>query len=224
MKLDPTQQRQFWGLFVLAALIFVMALGVAILLFVFGGPMEDLSPPALVRIIRSWGAWGVIGSIGLMALHSFVPFPSEFLAVANGMVYGPVGGIAVTWLGAMLGAWVAFGVARTLGRPFVQLVVARRRWQGVDDWLAKHGGRSLLAARLIPIVAFNLISYAAGLTPISWWTFTWATALGILPLTVLLVVVGDRLLAWDFWGALTAIVGVTLFVAWGWWLRRGARF
>jgi len=37
------------------------------------------------------------------------------------------------------------------------------------------------------VISFNLINYAAGLTTISWWTFTWATALGILPLTCLMV-------------------------------------
>jgi uncharacterized membrane protein YdjX (TVP38/TMEM64 family) len=47
--------------------------------------------------ILSWGSWGIAGSIGLMVLHSFVPFPAEFLALANGMLYGPVWGIAITW-------------------------------------------------------------------------------------------------------------------------------
>ncbi len=40
--------------------------------------------------IMSWGPWGVAASVGLMVLHSFIPFPAEFLAIANGMVYGPL--------------------------------------------------------------------------------------------------------------------------------------
>ncbi len=69
--------------------------------------------------IRSWGAWGVAGSIGLMTAHSFLPFPAEIIAVANGMVYGPLWGSAITWVGAMLGASMAFGLVRLLGRPFL---------------------------------------------------------------------------------------------------------
>ncbi len=44
----------------------------------------------------------------------------------------------------------------------------------------------LLILRLIPIIAFNLINYAVGLARISWWTFTWTTGLGILPMTLLM--------------------------------------
>ena len=53
---------------------------------------------------------------------------------------------------------------------------------------------SLLIGRLIPLIAFNLINYAAALTEISWWTFLWATGIGILPLTILLNVVGNQML------------------------------
>ena len=151
--------------------------------------------------ILSWGSWGIAGSIGLMVLHSFVPFPAEFLALANGMLYGPVWGIAITWTGAMLGAFAAFGLARWLGRPFVARMVARRNWQVLDDWAARQGAGMVLIARFIPVIAFNLINYAAGLTRMSWWTFAWTTGIGILPVTVLMVIMGDNIdtLAWQWW-------------------------
>ncbi len=97
--------------------------------------------------IRAWGAWGVFGSIGLMILHSFVPFPAEILAIANGMVYGPLLGTVITWVGAMLGAFLAFGLARTLGRPFVGMMVARKNWYVLDEWTATRGGRLVLVSR-----------------------------------------------------------------------------
>jgi len=151
--------------------------------------------------ILSWGSWGIAGSIGLMVLHSFVPFPAEFLALANGMLYGPVWGIAITWTGAMLGAFAAFGLARWLGRPFVARMVTRRNWQVLDDWAARQGAGMVLIARFIPVIAFNLINYAAGLTRMSWWTFAWTTGIGILPVTVLMVIMGDNIdtLAWQWW-------------------------
>jgi uncharacterized membrane protein YdjX (TVP38/TMEM64 family) len=51
----------------------------------------------------------------------------------------------------------------------------------------------LFVSRFVPVISFNLINYAAGLTAISWWTFVWATGLGILPLTFLMVLMGDGL-------------------------------
>jgi uncharacterized membrane protein YdjX (TVP38/TMEM64 family) len=62
------------------------------------------------------------------------------------------------------------------------------------------------------VIAFNLVNYAAGLTRISWWTFAWATGIGILPMTTLMVVMGDRIetLAWEIW----LLVGAGALVLW----------
>lgn len=171
----------------------------------------DFSSDEVEGVIRSWGMWGVLASIGLMVLHSFVPFPAEIVAIANGMIYGPLWGVVITWTGAMLGAWLAFGLARMLGRPFVERMIARSRWQALDDWAAAQGGRAVLLARFFPVIAFNLVNYAAGLSRISWWTFSWATGIGILPLTVLMVVLGDQVhvVPWWVWLALVvASVGI----------------
>ncbi len=194
------------GLFLLAIALITGAL----YLGVHGG----LSVQAFEETIQGWGAWGVLGSIGLMIVHSFVPFPAEFLALANGMIYGPVWGTVITWTGAMLGAFLAFGLARALGRPFVELMVARKNWHILDEWAATRGGRLVLISRFIPVIAFNLINYAAGLIRISWWTFAWATGIGILPLTTVMVVMGDRIetLTWEIWLLLGAGALILWFV------------
>ena len=190
-----------------------------------GSPFSGFehSADSLGVLIRSWGAWGVAGSIGLMVLHSFVPFPAEILAIANGMVYGPFWGTVVTWVGAMLGAFLAFGLARRLGRPFVRAVVPAPRWQAVDSWSRRHGGGTLLISRLVPLIAFNLINYAAGLTAIGWVTFAWATGLGILPLTVLMAYTGATMtsLPWWSWPVLAALALAAWLVWRRWWRTEG---
>lgn len=173
----------------------------------------DFSSQDIEDAIRSWGMWGVLASIGIMVLHSFVPFPAEIIAVANGMIYGPFWGVVITWIGAMLGALLAFGLARAFGRPFVERMLKRKQWQAIDDWAAVEGGRMVLISRFYPIIAFNLINYAAGISRISWWTFTWATGLGILPLTILMVVMGDWIdvLPWWAWLVLIVLSAVTWY-------------
>ena len=192
------------GLFLLGVALITGAL--------YLGMQGGFSAKAIEDTIQSWGAWGVLASIGLMILHSFVPFPAEFLAIANGMVYGPLWGTVITWSGAMLGAFLAFGLARALGRPFVAMMVARKDWTVLDEWAAIRGGRLVFISRFIPVIAFNLVNYAAGLTRISWWTFAWATGIGILPMTTLMVVMGDRIetLAWQMW----LLVGAGAVVLW----------
>ena len=108
------------------------------------------------------------------------------------MLFGPVWGVVITWTGAMLGAALAFALARWFGRPFVDALLNERQRLGLDRWMHRQGVGVLLLSRLMPLISFNVINYAAGLTPISWWTFLWTTGLGILPITTLLVVTGDR--------------------------------
>lgn len=166
------------------------------------------------RYIKEAGPWGVAVSIGLMVLHSFVPFPAEFIAMANGMVYGAFWGTVITWSGAMLGAYLAFGLSRKLGRGFVHRMLERKNALQVEKWSESYGGGAVFVMRFIPVISFNLINYAAGLTTVSWWTFTWATGLGILPITVLMVVLGSKMAAMPWYGWLlfislgTAIWGV----------------
>ena len=110
--------------------------------------------------------------------------------------------------------FIAFSLARWLGRPFVEHMVAQRDWHVLDEWAARQGGAVVLIARFIPVIAFNLINYAAGLTKLSWWTFAWTTGIGILPLTVLMVMMGDNIdtLAWQWW-LLLPVGGFALWFA-----------
>ena len=196
-----------------AVLVALMTVTVVVWAFALGAQMPlpgfELSVEAVEAEILSWGIWGIAFSVLLMILHSFVPFPAEIVAIANGMLYGPLWGTVITWSGAMLGAFFAFGLARWLGRPFVLTMVPERHHRAIDRLAVGTGGGILLVSRFLPVISFNLINYAAGLTAISWWTFGWATGIGILPLTFLMVVAGDGMWSGDaaLWTWLLATVG-----------------
>src|SRR5918996_3370019 len=188
---QPPQGRLLFGsLALLATLAVVGAAGLG--LFLIERMEGEISVRAFEDVILSSGHWGVLASIGLMVLHSFVPFPAELVALANGMLYGPFWGTVITWVGAMLGAFLAFGLARAFGRPFVKAVVARHAWRALDDWAGQHAALMGFLARFLPVISFNLINYAAGLTRIPWWTFAWTTGVGILPVTVVMAVGGGE--------------------------------
>lgn len=172
----------------------------------------DVSVEGTAQQIRGWGMWGVAGSIGLMVAHSFLPFPAEVIACANGMVYGALWGAVITWVGAMLGASLAFALVRLLGRPFVERMVPASHWERMSLWSQHRGAAVLLVARLIPVIAFNLINYVAALTEISWWSFLWATGLGILPLVILLSVLGDQILTMPLW--VWVLLGALAIASW----------
>ena len=163
--------------------------------------------------IRASGPWGVVISIGVMVAHSFVPFPAEFVAIANGMIYGPLLGTLITWTGAMLGAFLAFGLARKLGYGYINRKLREKNRKKIQQWVKNNGGTAILVSRLIPVISFNLINYIAGLSNISVWTFFWTTSIGILPLTIIMVTMGSSISAasWKLW-LIIAASGVVLLL------------
>lgn len=175
-----------------------------------------LDAESLEAFMRDLGAWGPIAIVALMVLHTFVPFPAELVALGAGALFGVAMGSALVWLGAMLGAALAFALARWLGRPFVAAMLSQKGLERLDAWTERQGAVSLLAARLAPVVAFNLVNYAAGLTAVRWPVFLWTTAIGILPITVICAAFGAsmRALDWRVTAALLAAAALTLAAGW----------
>ena len=161
----------------------------------------DLSQEGVATWVKSLGAAGGLGIAGLMIIHSFLPFPAELVVLVAGLVYGTVWGTIYSWIGAMIGAVLCFMLARWLGHDFVEKAMTpaqRARLAGLTE---AHSAEALLAARLIPVISFNLVNYGAGLTMVSWGTFLWTTAIGILPMTIVTAFCGERMTGgtWADW-------------------------
>ena len=154
------------------------------------------SAEGVQRLLASTPVWLPLVIFGLMILHTLVPVPAEFLALAAGMTLGPLWGFVTIWIGAMLGAYLGFLLARAFGQPVLRLLVKPARLERSQRWLQRIDIPILLAVRLLPILSFNLINFALGLTTISWWRFSWTTAVGIVPATVLMVTFGAHLSDW----------------------------
>ncbi len=215
------KKRKSFKFYFLLTLIFIFLTVVSFRLGILPAISQKLTGISLTTedfaaFIKALGAWGVAGSIGLMILHSFVPFPAELLTMANGMVYGPVWGVVITWIGAMLGAYAAFGLTRILGRPFVKKWATATYRKKIDEWSLDKGAKALFIARMIPVISFNVVNYAAGLTKVSLWTFSWTTAIGILPMTILMVLLGDSVIKIPVWIWFTLAVLVLAL----WFLRK----
>ena len=206
----------------------VLAIAVLALLIVLGfaaGLSEEgfgLDSKQMVARIRAFGVLGPVIVIGLMILHSFVPFPAEIVALCAGAIYGTIWGTAIIWTGAMLGAALSFQLSRFLGREFIESRLTDRQRVRFAGWTEDRGTTALLISRFIPVIAFNLINYAAGLTRVGWWSFLWTTALGILPMTLLMTYLGATMvqLSWPWILAVSALgIGIVL-LAHGYFRRR----
>ena len=93
----------------------------------------------------------------------------------------------------MAGAAVCFFIARILGRDVVEKLTSKAGLEQIDEFFDKHGQLSILIARLLPFISFDIVSYAAGLTSMSFGSFFLATGIGQLPATIVYSYVGGML-------------------------------
>jgi uncharacterized membrane protein YdjX (TVP38/TMEM64 family) len=164
--------------------------------------------------VKQLGFGGGLALIGLIALAIVMsPIPSGPIAIVAGAVYGPLLGAVYVVTGSVLGAVIAFGLARFLGYDFVC-----RRLGDRLSWLTeKRSQFRLMAAvfvsRLIPFISFDAVSYAAGLTPLSFWRFLIATLFGVIPISVLLTYSGEWLISLHSHWTTIIVTGVSLVTA-----------
>ncbi|MDP9425419.1 MAG: TVP38/TMEM64 family protein [Actinomycetota bacterium] len=174
------------------------------------GVMGSADTGALRDYILSYGAWAPVVSAALMILQALAAFvPSFLLGLANGLAFGAFWGGMLSLVSAALAASISFGIARAVGRVPVEAIVGRESLGHADGWFERYGAYAVLVARLIPVVSFDAISYAAGLTKIGFWRFLGATTVGMAPATFVYSYLGER--APRFAGVLLVVFGI--FVA-----------
>ena len=159
--------------------------------------------------IVSFGAWAPAASCFLMVLQALVaPVPSFLITFANGLAFGVFWGWMLSVFGHVLAASVCFGISRALGRVPVEVLVGRAGLESADRWFARWGVYAVFAGRLLPGVAFDAISYAAGLTNMRFRNFLAATTLGIIPQTFLYSYLGRQ--APEYVGLFLVTTGIFL--------------
>jgi uncharacterized membrane protein YdjX (TVP38/TMEM64 family) len=148
---------------------------------------------ALREYILSFGAWAPVVSASLMVLQALAaPLPAFVLAFANGLAFGAFWGGMLSLVSAAGAAALSFWISRLLGRTPVEALVGASSLGSADRWFERWGVYAVLAARLIPIVSFDVVSYAAGLTRMRFWGFMLATTVGMAPATFLYSYLGER--------------------------------
>lgn len=186
----------------------VVKIGVLLLIigiYLFVGPINRfinqmifylsmLNLESLKQYILSFGIWAPIISFILMILQSVAaPLPAFLITFANAALFGWVKGALLSWTSAMAGAALCFYIARFLGRDTVEKLTSKFAIDSVDEFFNKYGKHTILIARLLPFMSFDLVSYAAGLTSMGFISFFIATGIGQIPATIIYSYVGDML-------------------------------
>jgi len=142
------------------------------------------------------------------ALSTLFPVPKNVLSILAGLLFGMGWGLVLVWAAAVLGAVTAYQLGRSLGREAVEALTGARLAK-LDDVLARHGLLSIIAVRLVPVLPFTAINYAAGLTAVTFPAYLLGTALGIIPGTIAYVALGayaTELSSWPFVAAAVTLL------------------
>ncbi len=124
------------------------------------------------------------------AAMTLFPLPKNVLSAAAGAVFGLAVGTALVWGAAMLGAVLAFVIARRVDPTALDWATGRHR-DRVHALLDRHGTQAVLWGRLVPVAPFTAVNYVAGMSSVRARDYVVGTALGIIPGTVVYVAVGS---------------------------------
>ena len=146
------------------------------------------------EFVASYGAYAALASFLLMIFQSVAaPLPAFLLTLANANLFGWWQGAILSWSSAMAGAAVCFFIARILGRDAAERLTSKAGIAQIDTFFEKYGQNTILICRLLPFISFDIVSYAAGLTSMSFGSFFLATGIGQLPATIVYSYVGGML-------------------------------
>lgn len=141
-------------------------------------PLQDLlSFERLGALVRQAGLWAPLVYVFLYILGVCLFVPGTLLTAIGAAIFGAAWGFALTWVGAMVGASLAFFIGRYLGRDFAASLIGERL-KKYDEGIERNGFATVLYLRLV-YFPFTPMNFGMGLTRVRFWDYFWGTALGI---------------------------------------------
>ncbi|MDX2287625.1 MAG: VTT domain-containing protein [Hyphomicrobiaceae bacterium] len=145
----------------------------------------------LSRTFHSYehSAWALPIVAAAFTVASFTGAPQFLLIIVAVAAFGPMMGFVYAYLGTLVSACVNFLVARAVGAEWLR----QRGWTGIDGLsrlVGRNGFMAALLVRLVPSAPFVVVNMALGLTRTSLAAFLAGTAVGSIPKTALIALLG----------------------------------
>lgn len=165
----------------LPRLLIAVVLAAAAMLLALSRDRVDFA--AIEQSIRNLGMWAPLAHVGLFAAGTVLFAPGAIFGFVGGALFGPLWGTLLNLAGATIGATAAFLVARYVAGGWVR-TKAGPRIERLISGVEAEGWRFVALMRLVPLVPFNLLNYALGLTRISLAQYVLATLIAMSPGTL----------------------------------------
>lgn len=155
-----------------------------------------------------YGAWAI--SVFMIALCNVTGLPSIPFLTVNGVIFGLVPGLVVSWLGEVVGVELSFLVMRTIFHKSTQQFIERR---GLAAKVQSYSTlRNMLVLRSIPYSPNVVITAVAAVSAVSMRDHFIATVLGKIPSVGIEVWLGHDLLNFTEHGGRFCVVAVITVV------------
>ncbi|MCM0082198.1 VTT domain-containing protein [Geomonas sp. Red32] len=177
----------------LKAATILLLVATAAALFRLAGGSHLCDPAALELMLQGHEILGPVLFILLYGITPVLFLPGLPMAIAAGLLFGPVWGVVYAITGATLGASASFLVARYLARDWVEAKLTGEMWKNLDQKVGEQGWKIVAVTRLVPLFPFNLLNYAFGLTRIPFWHYVAASFLFMLPACIAFIVFSSSL-------------------------------
>lgn len=172
--------------------------------------------------LQKMGIWAPIFYILIYSIATICILPSTPLNLSGGAIFGSVWGTVWTSIAAILAAMLSFAFSRTIGRNFVEKKLVGK-WQSIDREMHHGGFFYMFAIRLLPLIPYGMVNFAAGLTSIKFRDYFLGTFLGTVPGILPFVMMGAGLTALkqgDVLPLLVALALIGMLVVTATWYRR----
>lgn len=153
-----------------AAIEILKMVGVVVFLYIL---LKAILIPLIVSegfkdFTASLGFFGYFIVIGYTVLsHVFAPLAGTPGVLLGVTIYGVKTGMFLLYIASLISASINFWISKKFGRKLVTKLVGEKSMKEVDEFTSVEGKQALIISRLFGFPIFEFISYAAGLTNIS---------------------------------------------------------
>jgi uncharacterized membrane protein YdjX (TVP38/TMEM64 family) len=158
-------------------------------------PLGDMVDLDSARELAAWIQRQPLAPLLVLAVYilgGLVALPVTLMVIATVVVFGAWLGLVYAMAGAWLSAMTVFGIGRWMGRETV------RRFAGsllnrLSRKLSETGLLAVITFRIVPVAPFSIINLIAGVSELRWRDYALGTLIGMLPGTVAVVLLADRI-------------------------------
>jgi uncharacterized membrane protein YdjX (TVP38/TMEM64 family) len=213
--MEKQQKKIFLNLILLILILGLMAL---IVVLYSGEIIEIISNPGEFRnLLISFGSFSILIFIGIQILAVLlVPVPGEFVIIAGGYIYGTMLGTLYSLIGILSGSIIVFSFSKYFGYSLVRLLVPPKRFAKFNALMNhRKSDLTIFFLYLMPQIPKGILTYIAGLTPITPVKFIAYSTIARIPCIIGASYIGANLREQDFLPVIIILVvtGILLIIS-----------